>query len=284
MVQPIGQNWILTKWDDVSKAIYGTGLKNWLGFRSRDGNSPIEATFIFKGAWPKNPKYNVKFVERRANGTGGDIITADYSKLVAKSNGINHVVTVPSNNAKIRGDSVYIATIEVMDGTGVAVRGRHSVSFSLDYKMSLGCSSTVLALQQIHDGIKASLMTFSWALTTTVLIFNETMKKSGGTKAERLQLQKKLAVLTGLAELADAEVELINAEAALSSGDKTVIIATVKGIAETHLTGFIVKSFDEKTQTSVLSWELDRQAALELLGFLQTQGNKNGEFISENCS
>jgi len=284
MVQPIGDNWKLTNWDEVSKAIFGTGLKNWLGFRSREGNSPIEATFIFKGTWPRNPKYNVKFVEKRANGTDGNIITANYSELLVESPGQNHVVTVPSMPAVIRGDSVYIATIEVKDGTGVAVRGRHSVSFSLDYKMSLGCSSSVLARQLIRDGGKANLKTISWALTTTVLIFNETLKRSGGTKAERGLLQKRLAVLTGLAELADAEVELIDAEAALSSGDKTVIIATVKGIAKTHLKGFTVKTFDEKTQTSVLSWELDRQAALELLGFLQTQGNKNGEFISDNCS
>ena len=284
MVQPIGDNWKLTKWDEVSKAIFGTGLKNWLGFRSREGNSPIEATFIFKGTWPKNPKYNVKFVEKRANGTDGNIITANYSELLVERIGQNHVVTVPSKVAVIRGDSVYIAAIEVKDGTGVAVRGRHSVSFSLDYKMSLGCSSSVLARQLIRDGGKANLMTISWALTTTVLIFNETLKRSGGTKEERGLLKKRLAVLTGLAELADAEVELIDAEAALSSGDKTVIIATVKGIAKTHLKGFAVKTFDEKTQTSVLSWELDRQAALDLLGFLQTQGNKNGEFISDNCS
>ena len=284
MVQPIGDNWKLTKWDEVSKAIFGTGLKNWLGFRSREGNSPIEATFIFKGTWPKNPKYNVKFVEKRANGTDGNIITANYSELLVERIGQNHVVTVPSKVAVIRGDSVYIADIEVKDGTGVAVRGRHSVSFSLDYKMSLGCSSSVLARQLIRDGGKANLMTISWALTTTVLIFNETLKRSGGTKEERGLLKKRLAVLTGLAELADAGVELINAEAALSSGDKTVIIATVTGIAKTHLKGFTVKTFDEKTQTSVLSWELDRQAALDLLGFLQTQGNKNGEFISDNCS
>ena len=284
MVQPIGDNWKLTKWDEVSKAIFGTGLKNWLGFRSREGNSPIEATFIFKGTWPKNPKYNVKFVEKRANGTDGNIITANYSELLVERIGQNHVVTVPSKVAVIRGDSVYIAAIEVKDGTGVAVRGRHSVSFSLDYKMSLGCSSSVLARQLIRDGGKANLMTISWALTTTVLIFNETLKRSGGTKEERGLLKKRLAVLTGLAELADAGVELIDAEAALSSGDKTVIIATVKGIAETHLKSFTVKTFDEKTQTSVLSWELDRKAALDLLGFLQTQGNKNGEFISDNCS
>jgi len=287
MVQPIGQNWNLTKWDDVSKAIYGTGLKNWLGFRSRDGNSPIEATFIFKGTWPKNPKYNVKFVERRANGTGGDIITVNYSQLVVKPNGINHVVTVPSNNAKIRGDSVYIATIEVMDGTGVAVRGRHSVSFSLDYKMSLGCSSALLILQTVRDTSKGTLSTISWALTTTVLIVNETLNKSGVTKlgpAKKLELEKKLAVLTGYAELAGAGVELIDAEDALSSGDKTIITTTVSGIIASHVKGAVTQTIDKKTGNTILEWELDRQAAVDLLSFLQTQGKANGEFITDNCS
>jgi hypothetical protein len=287
MVQPIGDNWNLTKWDDVSAAIYGTGMKNWLGFRSREGNSPIEATFIFKGTWPKNPKYNVKFVERRANGTGGDIITVNYSKLEAKQNGINHVVTVPSNNAKIRGDSVYIATIEVMDGTGVAVRGRHSVSFSLDYKMSLGCSSALLILQTVRDTSKATLSTISWALTTTVLIVNETLNKSGVTKlgpAKKLQLEKKLAVLTGYAELAGAGVELIDAEAALTSGDKTIITTTVSGIIASHVKGAVAQRIDKKTGNTILEWELDRQAAVDLLGFLQTQGKANGEFITDNCS
>ena len=287
MVQPIGDNWKLTNWDEVSKAIFGTGLKNWLGFRSREGNSPIEATFIFKGTWPKNPKYNVKFVEKRANGTDGNIITANYSELRVKSTGQNHVVTVPSKVAVIRGDSVYIATIEVKDGTGVAVRGRHSVSFSLDYKMSLGCSSALLVLQSVRDTSKATLSTISWALTTTVLIVNETLNKSGITKlgpAKTIELEKKLATLTGYAAFADLGVDLIDAEAALTSGDKTLIRTTVTGIITNRVKGAVAQTIDKKAGTTVLEWELDRQAAVDLLGFLQTQGGKNGEFISDNCS
>jgi hypothetical protein len=287
MVQPIGQNWNLTKWDEVSKAIYGTGFKNWLGFRSRESKSPIEATFILKGTWPKNPEYVVKFVERRANGTGGNIITANYSELRVKSTGQNHVVTVPSKAAVIRGDSVYIASIEVKDGTGVAVRGRHSLSFSLDYKMSLGCSSALLVLQSVRDTSKATLSTISWALTTTVLIVNDTLNKSGITKlgpAKTIELEKKLATLTGYAAFADLGVDLINAEAALSSGDKTLIRTTVTGIITNRVKGAVAQTIDRKAGTTVLEWELDRQAAVDLLGFLQTQGKVNGEFITDNCS
>lgn len=287
MVEPIGGNWKITKWAEVSDAIFGTGMKNWFGFRSRSGKSPIEATFIFEGVWPQNPKYKITFAERFANKKSGDIIAEDISNLKVEHQGTRHVVTVPSVTTTIRGDSAYIAIIEIMNGTELAVRGRHSVRFSLDYKMSLGCSSSLLILQTARDTSKGTLSTISLALSTTVLAVNEILNKSGIKKLDknnRLKLEKKLAVLTGYAELAGAGVDLIDVEAALSSGDITLIKTEVTGIIKDRVEGAVSQTIDKKAGTTVLEWKLAVEDGLELLDFLKTQGDANGDFITDNCS
>ena len=116
---------------------------------------------------------------------------------------------------------------------------------------------------------------------------NEILNKSGIKKLDknnRLKLEKKLAVLTGYAELAGAGVDLIDVEAALSSGDITLIKTTVTGIIEARVIGAVSQTIDKKAGTTVLEWKLALDDGLELLDFLKKQGDSNGNFITENCS
>ena len=272
----------------VFNEIIGTGWKNFFGFRSRDSQSALGATFIFSGNLPSNPDITVQVTEIAASSKTRKehfAVSPKSVKLVKKSG--NNTITFLTSSQKIRGDSLYQGSIVVRDPKTDKVLYYDKTDISVDYKMSLGCSTSLFALTAIRDTSKGFLQSVVLLSTAVNGVFNDIIGDDTLEKmplAKRTQILKKLMALNKAGEAAATGLELIDFAEATASGDKVKIRVLIKGKIDEKLKSYIEVKPTNKAQVAYATFTATREQAASLTSFLASQGKANGDLISNTCS
>jgi hypothetical protein len=274
--------------DKVFKEIIGTGWKNFFGFRSRDSQSSLGATFIFSGNLPSKPDISVQVTEIAANSkTQEENFTINPKNVIlVKKNG-NNTITFSTSSQKIRGDSLYQGSVVVRDPKTDKVLYYDKTDISVDYKMSLGCSTSLFALTAIRDTSKGFLQSVVLLSTAVNGVFNDIIGSDTLEKmplAKRTQILKKLMALSKAGEAASTGLELIDFAEATASGDKVKIKVLIKGKIDEKLKSYLEIKPTNKAQQAVVTFTATAEQAATLTQFLTKQGKANGDLISTTCS
>jgi hypothetical protein len=274
--------------EKVFNEIIGTGWKNFFGFRSRDSQSSLGATFIFSGNLPSKPDISVQVTEIAASSKTREenfTVSPKSVKLVRKNG--NNTITFTTSSQKIRGDSLYQGSIVVRDPNTDKVLYYDKTDISVDYKMSLGCSSSLFALTAIRDTSKGFLQSVVLLSTAVNGVFNDIIGNDTLEKmplAKRTQILKKLMALNKAGEAAATGLELMDFVEATTSGDKVKIKVLIKGKIDDKLKSYIEVKPTNKAQVAYATFTATREQAASLTSFLASQGKANGELISSTCS
>ena len=272
--------------DKVMKDVFGTGWKNAGGLMSRDSTSALGGQYIFSGKLP--PKYRTKIeIMEFAEDQDAKLQTFTIVKNEMKTtNGIN-ILTFTSSVGKIRGSSRYVALLYIYDSSTNKVAYYRNADISLNYKMSLLCSSTLLTLTTLRDTSVGFLKSVSLLSTAVNGVFADVIGDGALAKmnpAKRAKILNALLKINKAGTIADQGLDLIEFAGAVGEGDRVKMKVLVKGKITKELKDkFEIKPASKAGQFYVVV-NATREQSADLVKFMATQGNANGDLITATCA
>jgi hypothetical protein len=272
--------------DKVMKDVFGTGWKNAGGLMSRDSTSALGGQYIFSGKLPAKYRTKIEIMEF-AEDQDAKLQTFTIVKNEMKTtNGIN-VLTFTSSVGKIRGSSRYVALLYIYDSSTNKVAYYRNADISLNYKMSLLCSSTLLTLTTLRDTSVGFLKSVSLLSTAVNGVFADVIGDGALAKmnpAKRAKILNALLKINKAGTIADQGLDLIEFAGAVGEGDRVKMKVLVKGKITKELKDkFEIKPASKAGQFYVVV-NATREQSADLVKFMSTQGNANGDLITATCA
>ena len=275
--------------DQVLKDVFGTGWRNVFGARSRDSRSALGGKFIFSGKLPA--KYRTKIViEEFARDQNAKLETFTVNPkaiIVNDPKGGVNVLTFTSSEGKIRGSSRYMALLYIYDSSTNDVVYFRNADISLDYKMSLLCSSTLLTLTSVKDRSIEFLMSVSLLSKAVDAVMSDVIGKGPLEKmdsAKKARILKALLKLNKAGTIAEQGLDLIEFAGAVGEGDRVKMKVLLKG----KLTEELKNKFDAKKGTKAGEFyaviDATREQSVDLVKFMATQRDASGDLITATCA
>lgn len=271
--------------DKVLKDVFGTTWKNAFGFMSRDSKSALGGKFIFSGKLPAKYRTKVEITEfaKDQNAKLETFTVSQRDIIVDSKSGVN-ALTFTSSEGKIRGSSRYVAQLYLYDSSTNKLAYYRNADVSLDYKMSLLCSSTLLTLTTLKDTSVGFLKSVSLLSTAVNGVFTEVIGKGPLAKIDRTKILGKLLSLNKAGTIANQGLDLIEFAGAVGAGDRVQMTVLVKG----KITKELKDKFDIKPSSKAGQFymviDATREQSADLVKFMATQGNSNGNLITANCA
>ena len=272
--------------DKVMKDVLGTGWKNAGGLMSRDSTSALGGQYIFSGKLPAKYRIKIEIMEFAEDQDAKLQTFTVVKKEMKTTNGIN-VLTFTSSVGKIRGSSRYMALLYIYDSSTNKVAYYRNADISLNYKMSLLCSSTLLTLTTLRDTSVGFLKSVSLLSTAVNGVFadvigDEALAKM--SKGKRAKILNALLKINKAGTIADQGLDLIEFAGAVGEGDRVKMKILVKG----KVTKELKDKFDIKSSTTAGQFYVEvnatREQSADLVKFMATQGNANGDLITATCA
>lgn len=286
MLDLVVDDFRLLDWPSVSEKIFGTGIKNWFGFRSRDASSLVVTSYIMKGEIPKAATFEFTLEESRYE-NGRKVLLNSYilKPLPTEQKGTVFRISGSTDQPiKIRGDSLYEGSLKIYDGQG-AYRGYAFSYYSIDYKMKLACSTKLFAATAVLDTSKTVLGLIDNIGSWLDLLVKENFDKLGVSKLSsksKLDITNKLFAPYGWADRGLSLIEIVEAK---RNGDTVKVQVIVKERIEKDVYGLVSKKLPNSTYLVTLSMTVeDASNLLKDLSAITEKGKENGQFISEVCS
>ena len=272
--------------DKVMKDVFGTGWKNAGGLMSRDSTSALGGQYIFSGKLPAKYRTKIEIMEF-AEDQDAKLQTFTIVKNEMKTtNGIN-VLSFTSSVGKIRGSSRYVALLYIYDSSTNKVAYYRNADISLNYKMSLLCSSTLLTLTTLRDTSVGFLKSVSLLSTAVNGVFADVIGDGALAKmnpAKRAKILNALLKINKAGTIADQGLDLIEFAGAVGEGDRVKMKVLVKGKITKELKDkFEIKPASKAGQFYVVV-NATREQSADLVKFMSTQGNANGDLITATCA
>ena len=273
------------EYDKVMKDVFGTGWKNAGGLMSRDSRSALGGKFIFSGKLPAKYRTKIEIMEfAREQDTKLETFTVIKNEITT-TNGVN-VLTFTSSVGKIRGSSRYVALLYIYDSSTNKVAYYRNADVSLDYKMSLLCSSTLLTLTTLRDTSVGFLKSVSLLSTAVNGVFADVIGDGALAKmnpAKRAKILNALLKINKAGTIADQGLDLIEFAGAVGEGDRVKMKVLVKGKITKELKNkFEIKPSSKAGEFYVVV-DATREQTADLVKFMATQGNANGDLITATC-
>ncbi len=281
--------------DEVLKKVFGTTWKNAFGFMSRDAQSALGGKFIFSGKLPAKYRTKIEIMEfARDQNAKLETFTVDPKAIVVDPKSGVNVLTFTSSEGKIRGSSKYVALLYLYDSSTNKLVYYRNADVSLDYKMSLLCSSTLLTLTTLRDTSVAFLKSVSLLSTAVKLlstavngVFTEVLGEGPLAKIaaeKRANILGKLLSLNKAGTIASQGLDLIEFAGAVGAGDRVQMKILVKG----KITKELKDKFDiigsRKAGQFYMVVDATLEQSADLVKFMATQGNANGNLITATCA
>ena len=270
----------------VMEDVFGTGWKNAGGFMSRDSTSALGGQYIFSGKLPAKYRIKIEIMEFAEDQDAKLQTFTIVKKEMKTTNGIN-VLTFTSSVGKIRGSSRYTALLYIYDSSTNKVAYYRNADISLNYKMSLLCSSTLLTLATLRDTSVATLKSVSLLSTAVNGVFADVI---GEESLEKMNKGKKAKILNALLKInklgtiAEQGLDLIEFAGAVGEGDRVKMKVLIKG----KLTKELKEKYGAKPATKAGEFyaviDASREQSADLVKFMATQGNANGDLITATCA
>lgn len=257
-------------WADVSNTVYGTGIRNFFGLRSRTATTALPGMFVFDQTVASSVQPQISIWESTIEGKKVKISGPSKSGFTRIQKGDRTGLKFLTPKLKVHGDRNYIAVLELRDGT--SSQGKYETSFSLEYSMSVGCALPSLLSMTVRDTSKGFLSLVSLVSTTLQATVEKVIPKklSAAKRAQLLAVIRK-ANVAGLA--ADEGLKLIDIAEVYANGEDVAVELVVQKTEE-------VLSKNFKTVEVTLTAE----QALELAKLLSEQGGLNADKVSKACN
>ena len=272
----------------VTEDVFGTGWRNAFGFMSRDSTSALGGQYIFSGKLPAKYRTKIEIMEF-AEDQDAKLQTFTVSQKnihVTTKNGTN-VLTFTSSVGKIRGNSKYMALLYLYDANTNKIAYYRNADISLDYKMSLLCSSTLSTLLTVRDTSVGFLKSVSLLSTAVNGVFADVIGEGALAKmnpAKRAKILNALLKINKAGTIADQGLDLIEFAGAVGAGDRVQMKILVKGKITKELKDkFDIKPASKAGQFYVVV-DATREQSADLVKFMSTQGNANGDQITATCA
>ena len=271
----------------VMEDVFGTGWKNAFGFMSRDSTSALGGQYIFSGKLPAKYRTKIEITEfaKDQNAKLQKFTVSQKDIHVTTKNGIN-VLTFTSSVGKIRGSSKYVALLYLYDSSTNKIAYYRNADVTLDYKMSLLCSSTLFTLLTVRDTSVGFLKSVSLLSTAVNGVFSDVIGEETLAKmkiVKRTKILEKLLSLNKAGTISSQGLDLIEFAGAVGEGDRVKMKLLIKGKITNEL-----KSKYEITPTKAGQFyvvvDASREQAADLVKFMANQGSANGDQISATCS
>jgi hypothetical protein len=272
--------------DQVIKDVFGTSWKNAFGFMSRDSRSALGGKFIFSGKLPSKYRIKMEFIEFARDQDAKLETFTVIKKEIETTNGMN-VLTFTSSVGKIRGNSRYMALLYIYDSSTNKVAYYRNADISLDYKMSLLCSSTLLTLTTLRDTSVGFLKSVSLLSTAVNGVFTEVLGEGPLAKiapAKRAKILGKLLSLNKAGTIASQGLDLIEFAGAVGAGDRVQMKILVKGKITKELKDKFKIEESSKAGQFYVVVNATREQSADLVKFMSTQGSANGDAITATCA
>jgi hypothetical protein len=272
----------------VTEDVFGTGWRNVFGFMSRDSTSALGGQYIFSGKLPAKYRTKIEIMEiaEDQNAKLQNFTVSSKDIHVTTKNGTN-VLTFTSSVGKIRGNSKYMALLYLYDANTNKIAYYRNADVSLDYKMSLLCSSTLFTLLTVRDTSVGFLKSVSLLSTSVNGVFAEVLGQGPLAKmppAKRAKILNALLKINKAGTIADQGLDLIEFAGAVGAGDRVQMKILVKGKITKELKDkFEIKPSSKAGQFYVVV-NATREQSADLVKFMATQGDANGNAISTTCS
>jgi hypothetical protein len=274
------------EYDKVMQDVFGTGWKNFGGLMSRDSSSALGGKFIFSGKLPAKYRTKIEIMEFARDQDAKLQTFTVVKKDITTANGMN-VLTFTSSVGKIRGSSKYVALLYIYDTSTNKVAYYRNADVSLDYKMSLLCSSTLLTLTTLRDTSVGFLKSVSLLSTAVNGVFADVIGDGALAKmnpAKRAKILNALLKINKAGTIADQGLDLIEFAGAVGEGDRVKMKILVKG----KITKELKEKFEIKPSNTAGQFYVEvnatREQSADLVKFMATQGKANGDLISGTCS
>lgn len=274
------------EYDKVMQDVFGTGWKNFGGLMSRDSSSALGGKFIFSGKLPAKYRTKIEIMEFARDQDAKLQTFTVVKKDITTANGMN-VLTFTSSVGKIRGSSKYVALLYIYDTSTNKVAYFRNADVSLDYKMSLLCSSTLLTLTTLRDTSVGFLKSVSLLSTAVNGVFADVIGDGALAKmnpAKRAKILNALLKINKAGTIADQGLDLIEFAGAVGEGDRVKMKILVKG----KITKELKEKFEIKPSNTAGQFYVEvnatREQSADLVKFMATQGKANGDLISGTCS
>lgn len=274
------------EYDKVMKDVFGTGWKNFGGLMSRDSKSALGGKFIFSGKLPAKYRTKIEIMEFARDQDAKLQTFTVVKNEITTTNGMN-VLTFTSSIGKIRGSSKYVALLYIYDTSTNKVAYYRNADVSLDYKMSLLCSSTLLTLTTLRDTSVGFLKSVSLLSTAVNGVFADVIGDGALAKmnpAKRAKILNALLKINKAGTIADQGLDLIEFAGAVGEGDRVKMKILVKG----KITKELKEKFEIKPSNTAGQFYVEvnatREQSADLVKFMATQGKANGDLISGTCS
>ena len=270
----------------VMEDVFGTGWKNFGGLMSRDSRSALGGKFIFSGKLPAKYRIKIEIMEFAEDQDAKLQTFTVIKNEITTTNGMN-VLTFTSSVGKIRGSSRYVALLYIYDSSTNKVAYYRNADISLDYKMSLLCSSTLLTLTTLRDtsvGFLKSVSPLSTAVNGVFadVIGDEALAKM--SKGKRAKILNALLKINKAGTIADQGLDLIEFAGAVGEGDRVKMKILVKGKITKELKEKFEIKQDSKAGQFYVEVNATREQSADLVKFMATQGKANGDLITATCS
>ena len=274
------------EYDKVMKDVFGTGWKNFGGLMSRDSKSALGGKFIFSGKLPAKYRTKIEIMEFARDQDAKLQTFTVVKNEITTTNGMN-VLTFTSSAGKNRGSSKYVALLYIYDSSTNKVAYYRNADVSLDYKMSLLCSSTLLTLTTLRDTSVGFLKSVSLLSTAVNGVFADVIGDGALAKmnpAKRAKILNALLKINKAGTIADQGLDLIEFAGAVGEGDRVKMKILVKG----KITKELKEKFEIKPSNTAGQFYVEvnatREQSADLVKFMATQGKANGDLISGTCS
>jgi hypothetical protein len=272
----------------VMEDVFGTGWKNAFGFMSRDSISALGGQYIFSGKLPAKYRTKIEITEfaKDQNAKLQKFTVSQKDIHVTTKSGIN-VLTFTSSVGKIRGSSKYVALLYLYDSSTNKIAYYRNADVSLDYKMSLLCSSTLFTLLTVRDTSVGFLKSVSLLSTAVNGVFSDVIGEGALAKmspVKRTKILNALLKINKAGTIADQGLDLIEFAGAVGEGDRVKMKILIKG----KITNELKSKYEIKPSTKAGQFyvvvDASREQAADLVKFMANQGSANGDQISATCS
>jgi hypothetical protein len=179
-----------------------------------------------------------------------------------------------------------VALLYLYDSSTNKIAYYRNADVTLDYKMSLLCSSTLFTLLTVRDTSVGFLKSVSLLSTAVNGVFSDVIGEETLAKmkiVKRTKILEKLLSLNKAGTISSQGLDLIEFAGAVGEGDRVKMKLLIKGKITNEL-----KSKYEITPTKAGQFyvvvDASREQAADLVKFMANQGSANGDQISATCS
>jgi hypothetical protein len=180
-----------------------------------------------------------------------------------------------------------MALLYIYDSSTNKVAYYRNADISLDYKMSLLCSSTLLTLTTLHDTSVGFLKSVSLLSTAVNGVFTEVLGEGPLAKmapAKRAKILGKLLSLNKAGTIANQGLDLVEFAGAVGEDDRVKMKVLIKG----KITKELREKYGAKPASKVGEFyaviDASREQSADLVKFMSTQGSANGDAITATCA